>query len=87
MAQNRPTKSFRAGPFEAAIWSEDSNQDGRNIIRHSIRIQKRYCDEAGSWKATDYVQPSEIADLILVSRSAFAYCRLKESDSESDVDR
>jgi hypothetical protein len=85
MASRAPDKVLRAGSVEAAIWMEESVQeDGRAITRHSIRIQKRYRDESGNWKTTEYFQPAQIADLELVSRSAFAYCRLKDSENTPD---
>jgi hypothetical protein len=76
---NPPIKTLRAGQVEAAIWSQEKEQDGRTYVQHSTRIQKRYKDKDGTWKSTDYFWPSDLADLELVTRKAIEFTRLRES--------
>jgi len=76
---NPPIKTLRAGQVEAAIWSQQKEQDGRTYVQHSTRIQKRYKDKDGMWKSTDYFWPGDLADLALVTRKAMEFTRLRES--------
>ena len=78
-----PEKTFRAGHVEAAVWSNEKQEDGCTVIQKSIRIQKRYKDKEGNWKSTDFFFPSEIPDLELVAHKAIEYTRLKESGDSS----
>ena len=83
MAQNnKPQKEFRAGGVKAAVWSSDTVHEGRNVTKYSIRIGKRYCDQNGSWKDSDYFFPDDLPKLQLVAAKAFEYTVLKQSEED-----
>ena len=75
-----PERTFRAGNVSASVWSKETEQDGRTVVRYSVRIQKRYQDSKGSWRSSDYFFPDELTRLCLVARKAHEYCVLKESE-------
>ena len=79
----KPVKTFRAGGVSASIWRNEAEQDGQTVVRHSIRIQKRYRnDEDGDWHNTDYLFPNDLPRLILVAQKALEFAVLHESDDE-----
>ena len=54
---NKPIKEFRAGTVRAAIWKEDRQDAGRQTVRFSVRIEKRYYDEGSKeWRNTDILR-------------------------------
>ena len=80
-----PIKSFRAGGIEAGIWQSTVQQGGRQVTQYSIRIQKRYRDDKGDWKPTDYYFSNDLPRLQLVAQKAFEFVALKESTEEDKI--
>ncbi len=60
------------------------DKNGTTVVRYSIRIQKRFRQDDGEWKNTDYFFPEELPRLQLVTAKAFEYVSLKESEEASD---
>lgn len=80
-----PVKEFKAGTISASIWRKAVEQNGRKVVQHSIRIQKRYRDKEGNWKDTDYFFANDLPRLVLVAQKAFEHAALTESADEEDV--
>ena len=79
-AQNQPDKEFRAGTVTAAIWRNEVEKDGRTVVQHTVRVQKRYRDASGEWKTTEYFFPNDLPKLRLVVEKAFEHVSLKGSE-------
>lgn len=78
-----PIKEFRAGGIRAAIWRNEIEQDGRIVVRHSIKVEKRYHDkQADEWKSTDQFFPEDLARLQLVAAEAYRFTTLKQSEDD-----
>ena len=76
-----PVKEFRAGTIRAAIWENEREAEGRQIKRHSVRIDKRYLDRrTGEWRASDYFFADDLPRLRLVVEQAFEFITLHESE-------
>jgi len=85
MAQQtqKPIKEFKAGTVRAAIWKEDREDAGRRMVRFSVKIEKRYRDEANKeWRSTDYFFANDLPRLCLVAERAFEFIVLGESQGE-----
>jgi hypothetical protein len=85
MAQQQaspPIKEFRArGGIKAAIWRNETTQDGRTVVRYSVKVQRSYKDKGtGNWKTTDYFRPQDLPSLALVAQEAFRFVSLVESE-------
>ena len=75
-----PIKEFRAASIKAAIWGEEREEEGRTVVRHTVRIQKRYLDkDSGEWRTTEYFFPNDLPRLCLVAEKAFEYIALSAS--------
>lgn len=84
--ENQPVKEFRVGGVKAAIWKDEIQQDGRTVIRYSVKVQKSYRDKAdGEWKTTDYFYPADLPKLLLVAQKAFEFVSLKESEEDANL--
>ena len=80
----KPTKEFRAGTIKAAVWKEQREEGGRSTIRYSVKIEKRYFDEASKeWRNTDYFFANDLPRLRLVAERAFEFIVLRASDEDS----
>jgi len=80
----RPVKEFRAGPVKVAIWQNDAEQNGQRVVRHSVRIGKRYFDrQQNSWQDSEYFFTNDLPRLRLLVEKAFEFIALKESDPDS----
>ena len=80
MSQNQPIKEFRAGVISAAVWkNEETQTDGNIRVKHSVKIQKRFCDKDGNWKDSDYLFPEDLPKVELLVRKAFEFITLTES--------
>ena len=81
-----PEKQFRAGAVRAAIWRNEVDQNGRTVVRHSVRLTKRYCDRDGQWKDSDTLFVNDLPRARLVLDKAFEYIVLKgDHDSQDDA--
>ena len=77
--KKRPQREFRAGRVSAAVWKNEIDRDGRTVPQWSTKIKKTYRDgSSDGWKATDYYYPSELSDLLIVTRHALDFIRLRE---------
>ena len=76
---SKPVKEFRAGGIRASIWRSDSKKNGRTVTKCSVRLQKRFRKEDGSYENTDYFFPDDLPRLALVAQKAFEYIALSES--------
>ena len=45
----KPTKEFKAGTVKAAVWKEQREEAGRTTVHYSVKIEKRYFDEANQF--------------------------------------
>ena len=78
--ENRqPDHEFRAGRVCAALWRQEIQRGNRTEVQWSTKIKKTYRDEASDgWKSTDYYYPSELSDLLIVTRHALDFIRLRK---------
>ena len=80
----KPIKEFKAGTVKAAVWKEHREDAGRATIRYSVKIEKRYFDEASKeWRNTDYFFANDLPRLRLVAERAFEFIVLRASDEDS----
>ena len=79
----KPTKEFRAGTVKAAVWKEQREEAGRSTVRYSVKIEKRYFDEASKeWRNTDYFFANDLPRLRLVAEQAFEFIVLRACDED-----
>ena len=85
----KPDNEFRAGRVSAALWKQEVERNGRTEVQWSTKIQKTYRDDdSNNWKPTDYYYPSELSDLLIVTRHALDFIRLRtgaQNDTEEPV--
>ena len=87
-SNQRPVREFRAATIKAAIWAERREEQGRTVVRHTVKIQKRYFDKSSNeWRTTEYFFPDDLPRLCLVAEKAFEYVALCESADETSADR
>jgi hypothetical protein len=83
---SKPIKDFRAGNIQASIWKKEVDQQGQNVIRYSVRIQKQFRKEDGNYENTEYYFRDDLPKLILVAQKAYEHIALKASkDSEDQI--
>ena len=83
---SKPIKDFRAGNIQASVWRNELNKDGQTVVRHSVRIQKRYRTKGGDYESTEYYFCDDLPRLILVARKAFEFIALQESkDADESI--
>jgi len=84
MSKQKPIKEFRIGWIQVAIWKNESEENGKTIVKHSIRIQKRFRDENGEYQDTNNYFPDELPKLSLAVSKAYEFIALKERTPEDD---
>ena len=76
-----PTKVFRCGSIEAAVWLFPKVRDGAVVDVASVTITKSYKDpEDEEWKTTDFLYPDDLPKVAMVATEAYKYLRLKSPD-------
>ena len=83
-APQRPIKEFRAGGVKLAIWQNTAQQNGRRVIRHTVRIGKRYFDQQrNAWVDSEYFLTNDLPRLRLLVEKAFEYVTLSKPDLDA----
>lgn len=82
---NKPVQEFRSAgngtSVTAAIWRNETEQDGRTRINYSIRLKKRYYDrDAQSWQDSETFFPEDLPRLQLVAQKAYEFTSLNQRD-------
>lgn len=81
---DQPIHEVRAGAISGAVWGKSTTLDGRPVVQHSIRIEKRYRDErTGEWKSTGYLRPDDLPKLALVAEKLYEYLTLRTPEEAS----
>ena len=75
---SKPIKDFRCGPVQASAWRNEVHKNGRTVVRHSVRVQKQFRKEDGSYETTDYYFVDELPKLALVANKAYEFIALQE---------
>jgi len=84
--RSKPVQTFRAGPIQASIWRNDSQRNGRNMTRFTVRLRKRFRKQDGGYHDTEYLFPDDLPRVALVAQKAFEYITLRESkDSDGST--
>lgn len=84
--KQRPVAEFRSRNIQASIWKSEVEKDGRAVPRYSVRIEKRYRKDNGSYETTNCFFPEELPRLQLLAQKAFEYTTLKErKDLQDDL--
>ena len=85
MTNQPPAKEFRSGAITVAIWRNETQENGKTIVKHSVRIQKRYRDDEGTWKDSCYFFPDELPKISMLTNKAYEFIQLKESKDGEDA--
>ena len=85
MTNQTPVKEYRSGALSVAIWRNETQENGKTIVKHSVRPQKRYRDDNNNWKDTCYLFPDEIPRMAMLLNKAYEFIQLKESKDAEDV--
>lgn len=84
--KDKPIKDFRCGNCQASVWRNEVEKNGQTVVRHSVRIQKRFRKDDGDYQDTNYYFRDDLPKLILVAQKAFEFISLAESkDAEETV--
>lgn len=81
----RPVRTIRCGNIAASVWRNKANIDGRIVVRHSVRFQKRFRKKDGSYEDTPYLYPDDIPKLVVVAQEIFKFICLKEGKPSEDA--
>ena len=65
-SNNRPERTFRAGPLSATIWKSTEGT-------FATVFEKRYKDAENKWTSTNRFSTSELATLAWPARQCFEY--------------
>jgi len=77
--QNKPSKVFRCGPVQAAIWINQRVMDDAVVEVHSIKIDKSYKD-GDDWKRTSSLTAEDLPKVSIVAMAAYRHLRLRSPD-------
>lgn len=81
----KPVKDFRVGNIQAGIWRNEVEKDGQTVVRHSVRIQKQFRKDDGSYENSDYFFPNELPRLALVVQKCYEFIVLSESQEPEEA--
>jgi len=77
--RNRPSKVFRCGPVQAAIWTNQRVMDDAVVEVHSIKIDKSY--KAGDdWKRTTSFAAEDLPKISVVAMAVYRHLRLRSNE-------
>lgn len=74
----KPEKKFRSGSVSATIWKNEYKYEGKDMVTHSITIERNYKDKADAWQTTSSFNTNDLSDVAVVAEESRKYLRLKE---------
>jgi len=78
--RNKPSKVFRCGAVQAAIWTNQRVMDDAVVEVHSIRIDKSY-REGDQWKRTTSLAAEDLPKVSVVAMASYRHLRLRSSEN------
>ena len=70
--KEKPTKAFKAGPIQVAIFMNRRKVNGKDTTIPSVSFQKRYRD-GEEWKSTSSLDTNDVPKAILALTKAYDY--------------
>lgn len=80
----QPDKEFRIGGVSCAVWSDEIEQDGRTVTRHTFKLKKRYCDKDGNWQDSTTMFPEDVHKACTVLQQAYEFAMLHEKEQNGE---
>ena len=84
MTNQTPVKEYRSGALSVAIWRNETQENGKTIVKHSVKPQKRYRDDKGNWVDSAYLFPTELLKMAVLLQKAYEFIEVKESKDEEE---
>lgn len=84
-SKNTPTKVFRCGAVQAAIWTDHRVINDAVAKVHSIRITKSYRQD-DEWKSTTTFTTEDLPKVAMVATEAYRFLRLRTKEPADPVD-
>lgn len=79
-----PSKVFKCGAIQAAVWLFPTVKDGKAVEIPSVRICKsRKNKETGKWEDTEFLYADDLPKVTVVVTEAYKYLRLKSFDPQN----
>mgnify|MGYP001559466289 CR=1 FL=1 len=74
MEKDKPTKAFRAGPIQVAVFMNRRKVNGKDVTIPSVSFQKRYREKGGEeWKSTSSLDTNDLPKAVLALTKAYDY--------------
>ena len=83
---NKPVKEFRRGAIKVSIWKNETDDNGRTVVRYSVKLNKRFHRKDGDWQDTDYYFPEDLPVLAKLIDKAFEFACDIQASSPSEVE-
>ena len=80
-----PDQVLRIGPIRLAVWHNQTQQDGRNVTQHSIRITRRYKDKNGTWQTTESFFAEDLPKISILAQKAYEQIAVADNYSDDSV--
>ena len=85
MEKDKPTKAFKAGPIQVAVFMNRRKVNGKDTTIPSVSFQKRYRD-GEEWKSTSSLDTNDVPKAILALPKAYDYLiGLKPEGSQNET--
>ena len=84
-SKNTPTKVFRCGAVQAAIWTDHRVIHDAVVKIHSIRITKNY-RQGDEWKSTTTFTTEDLPKVAVVATEAYKFLQLRSEEPADPVD-
>lgn len=78
----KPEKRFKCGGCEAAVFENQREVNGKQVVFKKVSFQKRYKDPNGEWKTTHSLDINDLPKASLVLSKAYEYLVLGEPGEE-----
>jgi hypothetical protein len=81
----QPIKRFKCGSYEAAVFENQINRNGKPINIKKVAIQKRYKSSDDSWKSTYSLDLNDLPKMCLALQKAYEFLALSEGTTKDEA--
>ena len=82
MEEQKPVKTFKAGPVTCAVWDNPISVGGRPTTILKASVSRRYRDRDGTWKTSQSFSRGELPLAMFAMLQAFEFMLEKSPEQE-----
>lgn len=75
--KNLPIYKVKVGQIDGCVFEHKEVKDGKDIVRHSIKVNKTYKDKDDNWQKTEFLNINDVPSAIICLQKCYEHVKVK----------